>query len=592
MALASLCVLVPLLAGSLLALTTGLDRRRAADAVALLAAAGVCVLALLLVARSSDGAVVAWMGGWQPRQEVAVGIALAVDPLGAAFAAFAALLTVVALVVALRLEDTSGHFVQALTMLFLAGLEGFCLSGDLFTSFVFFELMSVASYALSALLVDRRSPVEGALNFAVSNTAGSLMLLTGIALLYGRTGALNLAQAGEALHGADAAMTAAFALIAVGFLVKAAIVPFHFWLADAYTAAPTAAVVLFAGAMSEMGIYGIARTYWTVFEGALAGHADVVRGVLVALGAATALVGALMCWQQRLLKRMLAFATISHMGILLVGVALLTAEGIAGAALYLAADGLTKAGLFVAAGALADRYGSGDEGRLHGRGRELPLLGALWTLGGLALAGVPPFGPFLGRAFIEGGAETVGLWWVPYVLLAAGVITGGAVLRAGRGVFLGAGPPRTGRDFERADELDAGEPGRRGLPPWAPVSALIGLGCAWGFVPGLGDAAGAAAHAFTDRAGYAAAVLHGARDAVPGTTLPGPTGTAYAIGIACGVGALALGAAGGRPWSSMRVPAVAHRLRDLQSGRANDYLAWLAVGTAALMLVLVVGTRG
>jgi GH15 family glucan-1,4-alpha-glucosidase len=82
------------------------------------------------------------------------------------------------------------------------------------------------------------------------------------------------------------------------------------------------------------------------------------------------------------------------------------------------------------------------------------------------------------------------------------------------------------------------------------------------------------------------------RDAVPGMAAPGPTGTAYAIGIACGFGALALGAAGGRPWSSVRVPALAHRLRDLQSGRANDYVAWLAVGTAALMLVLVLGTRG
>jgi multicomponent Na+:H+ antiporter subunit D len=580
MALASLCVLVPLLAAGVLAMTTPLARRRAADAVALAAAAAVGVLAAILVARSSDQTVVAWMGGWEPRQGVAVGIALVVDPLGAALAAFAALLTVVALVVALRLPDTSGHLVQALTLLFLAGIEGFCLSGDLFTSFVFFELMSIGSFALAGLLVDRRSPLEGALNFAVTNTAGAVLLLTGIALLYERTGALNLAQIGERLDGADATVAAAFALIAAGFLIKAAIVPFHFWLPDTYTAAPVAAVVLFAGAMSEMGIYGIARVYWTAFDGQL--DADLLRGMLIALGALTAVVGALMCWPQRLLKRMIAFATVSHMGILLAGVALLSADGVAGAGLYLAGDGLIKAGLFVVAGALSDRFGSGDEGRLHGRGRGLWLPAALWALGGLALAGVPPFGPFHGRALIEDGATSLGLWWVPYVLLVAGAITGGAVLRAGAGVFLGAGMPRTGLDFERSEH-----PPRRGRGHWAPAGVLIVLGCAWGFVPGLADAAVAAAHAFTDRAAYAAAVLHGAAAAPPDVSAPPTTTLAYAIGVACGVGALALGAAGTRVRG--RAPAFARRLRRLHSGRPTDYLAWLAAGTAAIMLALVAG---
>ena len=97
------------------------------------------------------------------------------------------------------------------------------------------------------------------------------MLLVGIALVYGRTGALNLAQIGEALGGRspDALVAVAFALVACGFFVKAAIVPFHFWMADAYAVAPTSICLLFAGAMSELGLYGVARVYWTAFAGPL-----------------------------------------------------------------------------------------------------------------------------------------------------------------------------------------------------------------------------------------------------------------------------------------------------------------------------------
>jgi multicomponent Na+:H+ antiporter subunit D len=608
MTLSSLALLVPLLGATLLAGTTSLDRRRFADAVALAAAVGVTAACAGLLVQASDHTVVAWMGGWRPRHGVALGIALAVDPLGAGMATFAAALTVAALVVGLRLPSTSGHLVHALVLVFLAGMVGLCLSGDVFTSFVFFELMSIASLALAGLLVDRRSPVEGALNFAVTTTAGSAALLVGIALLYGRTGALNMAQVGAALHGSDVTVAVAFALIATGFLTKAAIVPFHFWLADTYTAAPTAAVVLFAGAMSELGLFGLARLYWAVFEGPLGPHAGVVRAVLVALGALTALVGALMCWPQRLLKRMLAFATISHLGIGLCGVALLSPGGVAGAARYLVGDGLVKAGLFVLAGLLANRYGTGDIGRLHGRARELRWLGGAWLLGGLALAGTPPAGPFAGRALIEDGAMTDGLWWLPWTLLVAGALTGGAVLRAGRLVFLGAGRPHEGEPAERAGE--APDPGREGAPYWATAAVLIALGLAWGLVPGLGDAAGTAAHRFTDRAAYVAAVLGGPpapgaaergapptgaeRGALPPTAAERaaqrpPTAAAYAFGIACGLLSLALAAVGVLRARAPREPAWAHRLRALHSGRPTDYLAWLVAGAAALAAVCAIG---
>jgi multicomponent Na+:H+ antiporter subunit D len=262
MAAAQLAIVVPLIGSAALAGTTSLKARRAADALALLVAAATAVLCLVVLADSRDGTVVAWFGNWKPRPDgIALGIDVAADQLGAGLAAFSALLTLAALAVSWRMEDTAGHLFQALVMVFLAAAVGFALAGDLFTLFVFFELLSVAGYALAGHLVDRRAPVEGALGFAVTNTAGSVMLLIGVALLYGRTGALNLAQLGVALahQGTEPAVVLGLALICTGFFVKAAIVPFHFWLADAYAAAPAAVCVLFAGVMSELGIYGVAR---------------------------------------------------------------------------------------------------------------------------------------------------------------------------------------------------------------------------------------------------------------------------------------------------------------------------------------------
>jgi multicomponent Na+:H+ antiporter subunit D len=581
--LPSLCVVVPLIAAAALAGTTGVARPGLANVAAAATAAAVAAMALVLLARSGQQATVAWMGGWTPRHGIAVGIALVADGAAAGLVALTAVLAVVAVVVATRLPDTGGHLLQALVLLFLAGMAGFALAGDIFTAFVFFELTSVAAYALAGLFGDRRSPVEGALQFAVSNTAGSVLLLTGIALLYGRSGALNLAQLGVALPPGDATVAVGFALVATGFLVKAAMVPFHFWLADAYTAAPIAVCVLLAGAMSEMGAYGLARTYWTAFAGPLGGHADALRAILLALGTVTVLVGGAMCLAQRVLKRMLAFATISHLGVLVIAVAMLRPDSLAGAAAYAIGDGCVRAGLFVAIGAVAARYGTGEEGALFGRGRDAPWLGVLVAAGGLALAGAPPFGPFLGRALVEDDAIRAGLGWVPAVLVASGLLTGGAVLRVVRTVFLGLGRPPGRERVESADEgeLPSRLGGVAGPALMLPATALILAGLAWGVVPGLGARLAALGAAFADPAAYAGAVLHGAHRAVPRVAGHAPELLAYGLGAAATLGALAIAAAGAA-LPERRTPRWVLALRRVHSGRTGDALAWLAAGASAV----------
>ena len=367
-------------------------------------------MAALLLAQAADGTFVYWFGGWEPRGGTVIGISFAIDALGAALACFVAVLFVLAFVFSWRYFNAAGPFFHALMLVFLAACMGFSLTGDLFNLFVFFELLSVAAYALTAYDIEEAGPLQGTLNVAVTNSVGAFLVLTGIGLLYGRTGSLNMAEIGVALADgpADGLVVGAFVLITVGFLTKAAIVPFHFWLADAYAVAPTPVCLLLSAAVSELGLYALARVYWTVFAGPLEDGEEAVRAVLVGAGVLTALVGGVMCVAQRHLKRMLAFATISHVGLFLVGIGLLDGAALGGTAIYLAADGLVKASLFVSVGAIQHRYASVNELRLRGRGRDLPVTGALMAPGGLALASLPPFGPFLGKAILETAAEEVG----------------------------------------------------------------------------------------------------------------------------------------------------------------------------------------
>ena len=470
--LPALPVALPLLVAAILVGLAPVCPRRAADAAALVTAAVVTVLCGALLVRCLDGPVVYWFGGWTPRDGIALGVAFAVDPFGAAVATLAGVLATAALTFSWRIFEAVRTLHHGLMLVFLAGIVGFCLSGDLFNMFVFYELFSVAAYALAGYRTTDPGSVRGALNFAITNSVGAILLLGGIALLYGRTGALNLAQLGQALAAgpADRLVVVAFLLLMVGFFVKAAVVPFHFWLADAYALAPTVVGVLFAGVVSELGLYGVVRVYWTVFSAPLAGIGG-LRGVMLLGAVTTALVGGVMCLLQHHLARMLAYATVSHVGLTLAGFALLGPAGAAGAVLYLVADGMVKGSLFISVGIIDHHLHDVDERRLAGRGRHLPWVGALMVAGALGLAGVPPFGTFLGKALMEEAAVEAGLPWLVGLFVVVAALTSAALLRATGRVFLGLGQregaaaarpvPRRGGRPPPAHARHPGRPGRR-----------------------------------------------------------------------------------------------------------------------------------
>jgi multicomponent Na+:H+ antiporter subunit D len=577
--------------------------RRALDLVAISTAACVAVLLFLIMIRTARGDQLYWFGGFRPAHGVSIGIDFEVQPLSAGLACLAAVLVTAAMTFSWRYFDRVATYYHAMMLTFLAGITGFCLTGDLFDLFVWFELMGVSAYALTAYRPEERGPIQGALNFAITNSVGAYLSLSGIAVIYGRTGALNMAQIGASIakHPADRLVVVAFLLVIAGLLIKSAIVPFHFWLADAHAVAPTPVCVLFSGVMVELGLYGIARVYWSVFGQAL-GDRAAISHIFLALGLLTALTGAVFCFRERHIKRMLAFSTISHAGMFLIGIALLTPLGLAGVAVYVIGHGLVKAALFLCTGIVLHRLGSVNEPWLHGRGRPLRVTGAVFTVAGLGLADLPPFATYLGKGWIEASA---GPWLIPILILCSS-LAGGAVLRVAGGVFYGLGDrPFEDRQMaegaaEETSETTGGK-GRTPLTMIVPPVILLIAAIVIGVIGPLGPAVQAAAVRFEDQAGYIATVLHGAHVTHPvAPYAPGPAGVTVA-GVLAGLGSVAgaLILAGlGLYWRRLPLlrgyrpnARLAAAARRFQSGVVNDYVTWIVVGLACLGGVFALAFR-
>jgi multicomponent Na+:H+ antiporter subunit D len=539
-------------------------------------------------------------------------------------ASLAGVLASAALVYCMRYFDSARGRHHALVLIFLAASVDFCLTGDLFNLFVAFELVAVTAFALTAYNAGHPAPLQGAINFAVTNSLGGMCVLMGVGFLYARTGSLNLAQIGQALAGrhADGLIVVAFALLTGGFLVKAAVVPFHFWLPDAYGSAPIPVCVLFAGVMSELGLFAVIRVWVTVFSGLAGGSGPRMRAVLLGLGILTAVVGAVMALAQIHLKRMLAFLTMSHLGIYLIGAGLLTPLGLAGASLLVIGDGLAKSALFLGVGVVQHQRASVSETKLRGAGRGLAITGVTITLGALVLADLPPYVSSAGHSLLVEAADQAGLPWLEIVIALCVALSSGAVLRAAGRIWLGWGHgessgPATGtaddpgeESEDRSDTADAEEkPGAKGsaeagkdqdgrersgrvpLTMLLPPLALLAIGFGLGLSSGIEEHAATAAAAFSDRAAYAAAVLgtHGGTVPAVGKVVVTASPAASAGGVLTDLGQVlaalcVAGVALARRAVGLRRALAAGTgwLRRLHSGLVGDQVTWLVAGLALL----------
>lgn len=574
-------VVVPLLAASLALLFEKLVPRRVIDVLAVLVTAAVSALCMLLARQASAVPLAYWFGGWTPAHGQVVGISFVVDGASAGAAAFiTGLFALTFLYTWHYFEEVRAHF-HALMLMFCAALTGFCLTHDLFNLFVWFETMSVIAFALTGYRLEDAA-LEGALNFTVTNTIGSFLMMAGVGVAYAATGALDMALVGTSLaqgH-ANVLACASFVLMSTALMIKAAVLPFHFWLPDAHAVAPTPVSVIFSSVMVPVGLFGLGRLLTIVFAQVPAVLA-LAHALWVPLGAVTAVVGGVLALQQTHLKRLLAYATISHVGVMLAALALATQRAFAAWLLYMLGHGMVKAALFMGAGMLAAAFDSVQESKLYGRARGFPLLGSGYAVAGVCLAGLP-FG-IMGRGAeaVEVAGRHAGYGWISAVLVVASALTGAAVLRVGVRVFLGAGTPV---QEEKAAEEDESEHGDR---PWVlmgvPLLLLVAvnLAAATPLVRMARTAAATYAHMppWSVLDGAAAYAIPTVATAEAGSGLSGW----IAVGLAMLIAATQLFASRLLKTRALSVMGAPLRLlRAVHPGRIGDQLAWLVAGLAML----------
>ncbi|MFY1669273.1 Na+/H+ antiporter subunit D [Plantactinospora sp. WMMB334] len=410
-------VVVPLLGA---ALTLVLGRRPMAQQVISVAALVVTlvVAGMLLWNAHLGGPSVVSIGGWP----APLGIVLVADQLAALMLIVSAAVTLGVLLYSLG-EDggESGQRTPVVIyhptyLVMTAGVTNAFLSGDLFTLFVGFEVVLAASYVLLTL-GGTEERIRAGTTYVVVSVASSLIFLTAIGLVYAATGTLNLAQmVGRldalppnlrlALHGA----------LLLAFAIKAAVFPLAAWLPDSYPTAPAPVTAVFAGLLTKIGIYAIIRTETLLFPDGRASE------LLLVLAMLTMLVGILGAVAQTDIKRLLSFTLVSHIGYLLFGVALTSGPGLAAAIFYVVHHITVQTTLFLAAGLVERRAGSTNLDRIGGLARVAPLLGVLFLVPALNLAGIPPFSGFLGKlGLFQAGVSAGGV--LPWLLVVTGALT-------------------------------------------------------------------------------------------------------------------------------------------------------------------------
>ena len=407
------------------------------------------------------------LGNWSPPY----GIVLVADALGGLFAFMVTTIMVGGLLYTFSGRDRCMSY-PAFVPLFLlmeVGLVGAMLTGDLFTLFVFMELMVLASVSLTAISDDRYG-LEAALKYILISSMGTLFLLLGIAAMYAALGTLNMADMARLLlTGERPFLAPASALMLLcAFLLKSAVFPFHFWQPDFHTTAPTPVSAMLSSIVVKVGVYGIIRLVTLLFivEAAL------LENWLVALGIIGILFGSLGALRTYNAKRMLAYSTFAQIGFILVGIGWGGTLALVGAVIYAFNHAFIKSSLLMLIGVAASytKVKTANFADLNGIGKKLPALtGWLVLLGGLSLAGIPPTNGFISKlALIQGGIAQQD-WFILILMVGAGILTLMYMIRAWQSIFQQTPLTSTAATKAAGDSL---------LAPFLLVAASLLLGIA------------------------------------------------------------------------------------------------------------------
>lgn len=360
------------------------------------------------------------LGDWQPPY----GIVLAADMLSAVFGLMATTVLMTGILYTVHSREKSAE-APAFMPMFLCmntGLAGALYTGDIFTMFVFLELMVITSVGLVAIS-DNRLGLEAALKYLLISALGTLFLLIGIAALYATFGTLNLADMARLLDTGERPLLAqaAAVMLMAAFLLKSAVFPFHFWQPDFHTTAPTPVGAMLSSVVVKVGVYGLLRLVTLLF----AEEAPVIEDILIVLGIIGIFFGSLGALRTYDAKRLLAYSTFGQIGFILVGIGWGTPLALAGAIIYAFNHAFVKSALLMLTGVVSSHTypKTGTLANMVGVGKPLVFTGILYFLGGMALAGVPPLNGFISKvALVRGGIDAES-WLALGLVVGAGMIT-------------------------------------------------------------------------------------------------------------------------------------------------------------------------
>ncbi len=410
-----LALIVPLF-GGVLAL---LGRARAwGRAVNLIASLVALVVAMLLLERvSASGIQAVQIGDWP----VPFGITFVVDHLSALMVLVTAVVAVTAAMYSLADVDAARerYSYHAMTQLLLFGVNGAFLTGDLFNLYVWFEVLLMASFVLMVLGGEPKQ-LEGTTKYFALSLMSSTFFLIAVGLLYGATGALNMADLANRISGLPTGLMNALAvLFLIGFGLKAGMFPLFFWLPASYHTPPATVSALFAGLLTKVGVYAIIRTFTLLFTH----DSAFTHTIILVLGGLSMLVGVLGAVAQTEVRKLLSFHIISQIGYMIVGLGLFTPFALTGAVFYVLHHIIVKTNLFLIGGLMARMQGSYQLKQLGGAYATTPWLAVLFLIPALSLAGIPPLSGFWAKLVIVRSGLEIGQYLIVGVSLLVSLLT-------------------------------------------------------------------------------------------------------------------------------------------------------------------------
>ncbi|WP_336365322.1 complex I subunit 5 family protein [Halalkalicoccus salilacus] len=374
----------------------------------------------VVLSPGAPGATAYQVGGWP----APFGITLILDGLSAFMLVITAtigLATLVFSLVSIDQEVQRVHY-HPLFHVLLLGVTGAFLTGDLFNLFVWFEVMLLSSYIFVAFYGEGRH-TAASFRYLVLNVVGSALMLLGVGGLYAVTGTLNMADMSRRLADPMAfgievtPVIGLTALLLAVFALKAGLVPFQFWVPEAYTAAPLPVTAMFAGVTKKVGIYAIVRLYFTVFGG-MSLQIDIpvlpidsphalLASVLLGMGVASILIGGLGAVSRETVEETFAYSSVGQVGFIAIPVAIGAASAgflqrlaLAAAFVYILHHSLAKGMLFLVAASISNAIGTNRVADLGGLSRCSPVLAGSFFVGVLSLIGLPPLAGFFGKFLV------------------------------------------------------------------------------------------------------------------------------------------------------------------------------------------------